>query len=80
MHAQATRWRGARDMAWGMWREGSVLSRGCTEPRGAEPGVHGAEGCRAGAVPVMWGDMEPVRIHARRRSQPGGLMEWPDSN
>eukprot|EP00966_Prymnesium_polylepis_P329342 7385061-Prymnesium_polylepis.1 len=24
--------------------------------------------------------MEPVRIHARRRSQPGGAMEWPQSD
>eukprot|EP00966_Prymnesium_polylepis_P277847 6419523-Prymnesium_polylepis.1 len=47
MHAQATRRRGARDMAWGMWREGRVLSRGCREPRGAEPGR-----CRGG---VNWG-------------------------
>eukprot|EP00966_Prymnesium_polylepis_P000773 17429-Prymnesium_polylepis.1 len=35
-------------------------------------GVHGAEGCRAGT--------EPVSIHALRRSQPGGTMEWPHSN
>eukprot|EP00966_Prymnesium_polylepis_P133480 3085283-Prymnesium_polylepis.2 len=27
--------RGARDMAWGVWGEGRVLSRGCTEGRGA---------------------------------------------
>eukprot|EP00966_Prymnesium_polylepis_P133711 3090655-Prymnesium_polylepis.1 len=27
MHAQATRRRGARDMAWGVLREGRVLSR-----------------------------------------------------
>eukprot|EP00966_Prymnesium_polylepis_P081977 1898996-Prymnesium_polylepis.1 len=33
MHAQVTRRRGARDMVWGVWREGRVLSRGCTERR-----------------------------------------------
>eukprot|EP00966_Prymnesium_polylepis_P031630 735771-Prymnesium_polylepis.1 len=24
--------------------------------------------------------MEPVGVHARRRSQPAGAMEWPHSN
>eukprot|EP00966_Prymnesium_polylepis_P253752 5864675-Prymnesium_polylepis.1 len=24
--------------------------------------------------------MEPVGVHARRRSQPGGAMKWPHSN
>eukprot|EP00966_Prymnesium_polylepis_P061724 1432472-Prymnesium_polylepis.1 len=33
MHAQSTRRRGARDMAWGVGRDGRVLSRGWTEPR-----------------------------------------------